>query len=262
MAHAAAPSPRVRATDEPIIVVMRKLLQGTVGVKSLAQGIVAWSPPEAALKQAENNVRASFASAYGNDDGDDALREAIQAKLAERNGLPNRYVMVTAGANQAFFNCAVALGDSTSAAVLFAPYYFNHLMALQMTGVEPIVGPSRLADGSGAPDVEWLAATLRERNGAAADGSAKRVSMVVLCNPCNPTGVVYDDATLRAASDLCEEHGCWLVVDNTYEDFLYRDGAWEAGHRCLPEKHVVNLFSMSKGYGMMGWRVGYIAASQ
>lgn len=42
--------------------------------------------------------------------------------------------MVTSGANQAFVNLVVSLVDATDRVVLFAPYYFNHLMALQMTG--------------------------------------------------------------------------------------------------------------------------------
>ena len=253
---AVPPSVRIQAADDPIIVTMRRLLQAREDgdVVSLAQGVVSWAPPECALVAAEQNVRASFASSYGNDDGDEELREAIRKKLDERNQLPydDTYVMVTAGANQAFFNCAVALADSQSKAVLFAPYYFNHLMALQMTGVETVIGPSRLDDGSGAPDVQWLADTFKNHDD---------VRMVVLCNPCNPTGVVYDFDTLQAVSNLCKENGAWLVVDNTYEDFLYADGAFEAGHKCLADQHVVNIFSMSNGYGMMGWRVGYIAAS-
>lgn len=43
-------------------------------------------------------------------------------------------VMVTAGANQAFTNVVLTLLDSQDKVVLFKPYYFNHLMAVQMTG--------------------------------------------------------------------------------------------------------------------------------
>lgn len=43
-------------------------------------------------------------------------------------------VMVTAGANQAFTNVVLTLLDASSKVVLFKPYYFNHLMAIQMTG--------------------------------------------------------------------------------------------------------------------------------
>lgn len=41
-------------------------------------------------------------------------------------------VMVTAGANQAFVNLVLTLLDSQDSVVLFAPYYFNHLMAIQV----------------------------------------------------------------------------------------------------------------------------------
>lgn len=43
-------------------------------------------------------------------------------------------IMVTSGANQAFVNLVLSLVDAKDRVVLFAPYYFNHLMALQMTG--------------------------------------------------------------------------------------------------------------------------------
>ena len=47
--------------------------------------------------------------------------------------LPLQYnIMVTAGANQAFVNVVLALCDQSDRVVLFKPYYFNHLMALQV----------------------------------------------------------------------------------------------------------------------------------
>ena len=44
---------------------------------------------------------------------------------------------MTAGANQAFTNVAVALLDASDKAVLFSPYYFNHLMAVQVFHFSP-----------------------------------------------------------------------------------------------------------------------------
>lgn len=49
-------------------------------------------------------------------------------------------VMVTAGANQAFVNIVLSLVDESDTVVLFKPYYFNHIMALQMTGGADRVG--------------------------------------------------------------------------------------------------------------------------
>lgn len=51
--------------------------------------------------------------------------------------------MVTAGANQAFTNVVLALCDAGDDVVLFAPYYFNHMMALQMTNVNAVLGQRR-----------------------------------------------------------------------------------------------------------------------
>ncbi len=64
-------------------------------------------------------------------------------------------VMVTAGANQAFVNVVLALCDAGDEVVLFAPYYFNHLMALQVrrllqlcTGVHSTLVPPRASRAS------------------------------------------------------------------------------------------------------------------
>ena len=66
--------------------------------------------------------------------------DALQAKLAAENALPGHEVMVTAGANQAFVNIVLTLLDAGDRAVLFRPYYFNHLMALQVR-LWPSCGP-------------------------------------------------------------------------------------------------------------------------
>jgi aspartate/methionine/tyrosine aminotransferase len=88
--------------------------------------------------------------------------------------------MVTAGANQAFTNIVLTLCDAKDRVVLFKPYYFNHLMALQMTGgaAEVVFGPCN--PDSLHPDLDWLERQLR---------GPSPPKMVVLVNPCNPTGV-------------------------------------------------------------------------
>jgi len=167
-------------------------------------------------------------------------------------------VMVTAGANQAFANLVFALCDAEDTAVIFAPYYFNHMMALQMSSVKPLVGPCD--QNTMLPDICWL----REQFKANAN-----IRMVILCNPCNPTGALAPRSLLNDISLLCRENGCWLAVDNTYEDFVYTNAPGEElctndtpvaeGHCCVAGPHVVNIFSFSKAYGMMGWRMGYLA---
>jgi len=158
---------------------------------------------------------------------------------------------VTAGANQGYTNIVLALLDAGDAALLFRPYYFNHLMALQMTGsANELVLPDSMPDLQ--PDLGALRAEIKAR----AAGRGPPLKMVTLVNPGNPTGVMIPGETLQAASELCAAHGIWLVVDNTYEHFQYEG---HTPHTCVEGDHVINLFSFSKGYGMMGWRTGFIA---
>jgi histidinol-phosphate/aromatic aminotransferase/cobyric acid decarboxylase-like protein len=145
-------------------------------------------------------------SSYGPDEGLPALRQALVAKVAAENGLPGHDVHVTAGANQAFASVVLALLDPGDASVLFAPYYFNHHMALQMTGCggEILYGPCH--PDTFHPDLDWLATTLR---------GPRPPKLVVICNPCNPTGALLSADEVRRAADLCAAAGSWLVLDST-----------------------------------------------
>ena len=69
-------------------------------------------------------------------------------------------------------------------------------------------------------------------------------------------GFILTQAEVERAQAMTAAAGAWLVLDNTYEHFVYDDAT---PHFTLAAPNVVNIFSFSKAYGMMGWRVGYIA---
>ena len=241
-------SKRIRETDQPIITTTKALVTATPGTMSLAQGIVHWEPPADAIERAQSSIvnNKTVVNGYGPDEGNPELRARLKRKLEEENGLAGHDVHVTAGANQAFSNLAIALLDPEDRVVLFRPYYFNHMMAVQMTGggSHVVLGPYEKE--SYHPDFEWLAQEVR--------GSCPP-KMVVLVNPNNPSGALLNQHELDTAAALCEESNTWLVIDNTYEHFVY-DGR---EHYCPSRKNVIHIFSFSKAFGMMGWRQGYIA---
>ncbi|KAJ8773469.1 hypothetical protein K2173_004299 [Erythroxylum novogranatense] len=237
---------RALETDMPVMVQIQELVRGAKNAVSLAQGVVYWQPPKEALAKIKELVWEPSISRYGADEGIPELREALMKKLRKENNLVKSSVMVTAGANQAFVNLVLALCDVGDCVVMFAPYYFNAYMSFQMTGITNIlVGPGN--PKTLYPDADWLEKTLSE---------TKPVPKVVtVVNPGNPTGTYIPEPLLKRISDLCRQAGSWLIVDNTYEYFMY-DGL---KHSCIEGDHIVNIFSFSKAYGMMGWRVGYIA---
>ncbi|KAJ3694171.1 hypothetical protein LUZ60_009651 [Juncus effusus] len=237
---------RVLDTETPVMVQIQQLIRTTNrDVMSLAQGVVYWQPPEEALNEVKEMVWDPSVSKYGADEGLPELREALLEKLRRENKLTNSSVMVTAGANQAFVNLVLTLCDPGDSVVMFAPYYFNAYMSFQMTGITDIlVGPST---DSLQPDLEWLEKIFSENKPVP--------KLVTVVNPGNPSGAFIPKPILERISDICRKAGSWFVVDNTYEYFMY-DGL---EHSCIEGDHIVNVFSFSKAYGMMGWRVGYIA---
>ena len=249
------PSTRIVDTDDPIVAQMRRLVQAVEGTASLAQGIVYYPPPEQVLARVQaalgDPATQKVLNSYGADEGLLELREALREKLAKENGLHGVDVFVTHGAQQAFANVVISLMDPDDEAVLFAPYYFNHKMAVQMCCRPESVLIGGYEEETLRPDVGWLEELMvaRSRDGV------RLPKMVVVVNPSNPTGVLLQKEELQKISDLCRLYGVWLVVDNTYEHFVF-DGN---EHSCVGGRHVVNIFSFSKAFGMMGWRQGYLA---
>lgn len=233
-------------TESPVMVQIQQLYRSTKDAVSLAQGVVYWQPPKQALDKVKELVCDPKVSRYGADEGIPELQYALLQKLQRENKLHKSKIMVTAGANQAFVNLVLALCDAGDSVVMFAPYYFNAYMSFQMTGVKDIlVGPGD--PETLYPDADWLEQTLKKTN--------PPPKVVTVVNPGNPSGTYIPDPLLKKISDICREAGSWLIVDNTYEYFMY-DGR---KHSCIEGDHIVNIFSFSKAYGIMGWRVGYIA---
>jgi aspartate/methionine/tyrosine aminotransferase len=231
------------------------------GIYSLAQGVVYWKPPEecshamvSALQEDHSDLHM-----YGPDEGLPELRALLVQKLARENGLDCHDVMITAGANQAYVNCVLTLlGDETAQTIVFTPYYFNHVMALQMTisNDNILCGPT---SDNGIPDLEWLQTTLS--NPA---NNNKNIRLVTLTNPGNPTGTYLTREFVQQVVDLCRKHRVWLILDTTYEYFVVKNDHNNTNDQvhfdgCFNEPHVLHIFSFSKSYALAGYRCGYVA---
>jgi len=122
-------------------------------------------------------------------------------------------------------------------------------MALQMSiSPENIILGQR--DLSMVPDPNWLEKYLSNSNNIIP-------KMIVITNPDNPTGTVASKSILEKFASVCKKYNIWMVLDNTYEYFIYDEEA--KPFHCIEDNHILNIFSFSKAYGMMGWRMGYIA---
>mmetsp|Transcript_31298 Transcript_31298/g.120802 ORF Transcript_31298/g.120802 Transcript_31298/m.120802 type:complete len:289 (+) Transcript_31298:297-1163(+) len=216
------------------------------GVLSLAAGVSYMKPPRDCLSWALEAVLQSDSAdphRYGDVVGDQNLLEVIRRKLETVNKLTGQEIMVTAGANQAFVNVLLSITDVGDEVILTKPYYFSHLVALQLCGVVPVMANS---DPELKPDPIEIKASITPKTKA-----------LVLVNPGNPSGSVAERELVEELETLCHDAGIWLISDEAYEHFLYNSVAHYSPS--LYPNQVINIFTMSKSYALAGWRVGYIS---
>ncbi|WP_254973225.1 aminotransferase class I/II-fold pyridoxal phosphate-dependent enzyme [Cyanobium sp. Candia 9D4] len=239
---------RMAAVADPVIAQVGALMRQRPDVLSLAQGMVCWAPPAAArqavaLALAEADPRLDR---YGAMQGEEDLLAAVRRELTEARGLDleGSDLLVTAGSNMAFHAIAQVLCDPGDEVLLPLPFYFNHAMAIRLAGGVPVPVAAGLV-----PDPGRLAAAITPRTRA-----------IVTISPNNPSGLVTPPEVLAAINRLCHHHGLLHVSDEAYADFLHGTVPHGSPGR-LPGSgaHTVSLFSLSKAYGMAGWRVGYAA---
>jgi aspartate/methionine/tyrosine aminotransferase len=243
-------SRRLAAVQAPVIPVISRWIDETPGTISLGQGVVSYGPPREVVDAVRRFGETTAEHGYGSIEGEPDLVEAIERKLARENGIvvrPQSCVIVTAGCNLAFVHAMLAILDTGDEVVLLAPYYFNHEMAVQMIGGRVVPVPTTTAYQI---DLDAIRAAI-----------TPRTRVVVSVSPNNPTGAVYDEASLRALNALCAERGVFHVHDETYEYFTYGGAVrFSPGSIEGASAHTISLYSFSKAFGMAGWRVGYLVA--
>jgi aspartate/methionine/tyrosine aminotransferase len=248
-------SPRIRATFAapiPTAKAWASRYDGRAGpIIDLTQAVPGYpTHPDLARRLAEG-AASPVQARYGTIDGDEALREALAADMNRIYGgdVGAADVAITAGANLAFTMALTVLCGTGDQVMLPVPWYFNNAMAVTMQGLEPLALPTRAEDGF-VPDPDRAASLLTPRTRA-----------IVLISPNNPTGAIYPPEVIVRFAHLCRERGLWLIVDESYRDFLpetaspphplFQDNEWRDG--------LIHLYSFSKAYCVAGHRVGAIA---
>jgi aspartate/methionine/tyrosine aminotransferase len=241
------PSARLRAVQAPIIPIIGELVRTTPGAISLGQGVVSYGPPQASLDALAHFGHAPSDHRYGPDEGLPELRRALAEKLLAENNLEVQHgsrVVVTAGANMGFLQAVLAIADPGDELILSVPFYFNHDMAIVMSGCVTVPVPM---DDAYQLDLDAIERAITPRTRA-----------IVTVSPNNPSGAVYPESALRAVGELCRERGLYHIHDETYEYFLYDHAIhWSPGSAAGAADHTISLFSLSKAYGFASWRVGY-----
>jgi aspartate/methionine/tyrosine aminotransferase len=233
----------------PVISVVGEMIKRHPGTISLGQGVVHYGPPASIAETVARAVADDpRVHGYGLTFGIDALLERAAVKLERENRTTlgtSRRVAITAGSNMAFLTAVLAVADPGDEVLILSPFYFNHEMAIEIAGCRAV---KVATDGEYQPKLTELESAITDRTRA-----------IVTISPNNPTGAVYSPAALEAINGLCKRRGIYHIADEAYEYFTYGSAVhFSPASLAGSEAHTISLYSLSKAYGMAGWRVGYM----
>ena len=241
------PSQRMLDVQTPMIPVVGEWIAACPGTISLGQGIVHYAPPpqvrEAVLTAMQQGMRVDR---YCLVRGIDEFLVEIEKKLKAENGIDTSEstIVTTAGSNMGFQNAVLAIADVDDEIILLSPFYFNHDMAIGVAGCRTVVVPT---DANYQIDFATLKSAITPKTKA-----------IVTVSPSNPTGVVYSREALTAVNELCKSNDIYHISDEAYEYFLYGQSHFSPASLPDTAQHTISLFSLSKAYGMAGWRTAYM----
>ncbi len=208
-----------------------------------------FSMPEGAMDGIKASTDAFIP--YGIAEGQTPLRQAW-CRYYERFNIHLDYseLIVTSGASEGIYFTLMGIADTGDEIIVPEPFYANYNGFSEMAGVTIVPLPSSIEDGFPIPDAATFEAAI-----------TSRTKGILISNPNNPSGKIYDEGTLRSLAALAVKHDIFLLVDEAYSEFVY-EGRRFFSALCIEgaEKHIVVIDSISKRFNACGTRVGALAS--
>ena len=181
------------------------------------------------------------------------LREAIARKFSKTLFPidPAKEVMVGAGASSILLLIMQAVLDPGDEVLLPSPYWSSYEVQIQVAGGKPV-----FIDVHEEDDFELTCEALEQSITA-------KSKLLILTSPCNPTGAVLSEETLRGIAEIAKKHDLFVITDEVYRYIKYDDAPYFsiASIPGMKERCVV-VDSFSKAFAMPGWRVGFAIGTE
>lgn len=200
--------------------------------------------PQAALeavKQAELD-RLPYTASQGNR----YYREKLVGYYAENKIQLNKdQILVTNGGSEAIhfgFLGGLNPGDEV---IIPEPFYANYNGFATTADIKIVPIPSSIDDGFSLPDLSSIEEAVTSKTKA-----------ILVCNPNNPTGYVYDREELETLKKICLTHDLYLFSDEAYREFCYEKTHTSVLELSGLEENAVVFDTISKRYSACGGRLG------
>jgi aspartate aminotransferase/aminotransferase len=196
------------------------------------------------IKQAAIDAIRNGQNKYSQTAGDDVLLAKIKDKVKTEFGWPQPAALVTSGVSGGLLLAFMATINPGDEVIVPDPYFVIYKHVINMLGGKCVFVDSY-------PDFNLPIDGIKS-------AITDRTKMITVNSPCNPTGVVYCDESLRELAKIAAQKNVLVLSDQIYESFSY-DGSCPSIANYYDKTLILRGFS--KTYAMTGWRVGYAAAA-
>lgn len=183
-----------------------------------------------------------------------ALREEISKSFETHCGVhydPVDEIILTAGGAEAVNNAFLAFVDPGDEVIVFTPAFMNYENMIAMAGGVMVAIPLEKED-----EFQINIEKVKEK-------ITSKTKMIVVNNPCNPTGVVYKKQVLKQLAELAVAHNLLVFSDEIYNEISY-DGevCYSIASFEGMRERTITMNGFSKAYAMTGWRLGILASDR
>jgi aspartate/methionine/tyrosine aminotransferase len=204
-----------------------------------------FQPPDN-VKQALIDAVNSGDNFYTQSEGlPELLDEIAKKENAKGLSIDSRNVLVTNGVSEGLDMVISSIVEDGDEVLLPGPYYPPYASYIRLHGGKPIEFAVDLENSR--PDIDDIRTKI----------TAKTVA-ICLISPNNPTGLVFDEISLKQIVDIANEHNLYVICDEIYDKIVF-DQKFTGIGKVAGDSPIIILNGFSKVHLMSGWRIGYIA---
>jgi len=207
-----------------------------------------FQPPDN-VKQALIDAINKGENYYSSSEGLLELRQEI-AKKENAKGLSisAEEILITNGVSEGLDMVISSIVEEGDEVLLPGPYYPPYASYVRLHGGIPVEFTVDLNNST--PDIDDIKSKITSKTVA-----------ICLISPNNPTGIVFNENSLKELVDIANQHNIYIICDEIYDQIVFDEKFVGIG-KIAGDSPVIILNGFSKVHLMSGWRIGYIAFNQ
>lgn len=184
---------------------------------------------------------------YSNSRGTPELRYKLSEFFMSNYDIPVNYekeILITSGSKAAIHFAFMATLNPGDEVIIPEPFWVSYPEQVKLCYACPVSIPYNVS----VYDFEKYI--------------TEKTKVIIINNPHNPTGYVYKEDEIKHLLYLSDKYNLYLFSDEAYSEFVDEDKFISPAKFDREKKHSVVFNSISKNYGISGWRLGYVIANE